>query len=73
MKYSRIAGTGSKLPDKVVTVPQRLQAAGYATAAFGKWHNTPIDTLTPGSPNRSRASNWSWPPSSCCWKPATST
>lgn len=26
------------LPDKVVTIPQRLQKAGYATAAIGKWH-----------------------------------
>ncbi|MES2995707.1 MAG: sulfatase-like hydrolase/transferase [Verrucomicrobiota bacterium] len=26
------------MPDDVVTIPQRMQKAGYATAAIGKWH-----------------------------------
>jgi arylsulfatase len=38
------------LPRSAATVAQVLAAYGYATAAFGKWHNTPIDTLTPSSP-----------------------
>jgi len=38
------------LPRSAATVAQVLGAYGYATAAFGKWHNTPIDTLTPSSP-----------------------
>jgi arylsulfatase len=37
------------LPRSAATVAQVLGAYGYATAAFGKWHNTPIDTLTPSS------------------------
>jgi len=38
------------IPRSAATVAQVLSAYGYATAAFGKWHNTPIDTLTPSSP-----------------------
>jgi len=38
------------IPRSAATVAQVLGAYGYATAAFGKWHNTPIDTLTPSSP-----------------------
>ncbi len=37
------------IPRSAATVAQVLGAYGYATAAFGKWHNTPIDQLTPSS------------------------
>jgi arylsulfatase A-like enzyme len=37
------------IPRSAATVAQVLGAYGYSTAAFGKWHNTPIDTLTPSS------------------------
>jgi arylsulfatase len=36
-------------PPSAATAAQVLGAYGYATAAFGKWHNTPIDRLTPSS------------------------
>ena len=39
-----------RIPRSAATVAQVLGAYGYATAAFGKWHNTPIDELTPSSP-----------------------
>jgi len=38
------------IPRSAATVAQILREYGYATAAFGKWHNTPIDALNPGSP-----------------------
>jgi len=38
------------IPRSAATLAQVLGAYGYGTAAFGKWHNTPIDTLTPSSP-----------------------
>jgi len=37
------------IPRSAATVAQVLGTYGYATAAFGKWHNTPVDTLTPSS------------------------
>ena len=37
------------IPRSAATVAQVLGTYGYATAAFGKWHNTPIDQLTPSS------------------------
>lgn len=43
-------GYVGKIPRSAATVAQVLGSYGYATAAFGKWHNTPIDTLTPSSP-----------------------
>jgi arylsulfatase A-like enzyme len=39
-----------RIPRSAATVAQVLGAYGYATGAFGKWHNTPIDTLTSSSP-----------------------
>jgi arylsulfatase A-like enzyme len=38
-----------RIPRSAATVAQVLGEYGYATGAFGKWHNTPIDTLTPSS------------------------
>jgi arylsulfatase A-like enzyme len=42
-------GYAGRIPRSAATVAQVLGSYGYATAAFGKWHNTPIDTLTPSS------------------------
>ena len=43
-------GYYGEIPRSAATVAQVLSAYGYATAAFGKWHNTRIDLLTPSSP-----------------------
>jgi len=42
-------GYVGQIPPSAATLPQVLGSYGYATAAFGKWHNTPIDTLSPSS------------------------
>jgi arylsulfatase len=43
-------GYAGAIPRSAATIAQVLGSYGYATAALGKWHNTPIDTLTPSSP-----------------------
>ncbi|MCA8883218.1 MAG: arylsulfatase [Rhodobacteraceae bacterium] len=40
------------IPKSSATFAEVLRAYGYATAAFGKWHNTPIDTLGSGPYDR---------------------
>ncbi|MCC2111195.1 MAG: arylsulfatase [Hyphomicrobiales bacterium] len=40
------------IPKTSATFPEVLGYYGYATAAFGKWHNTPIDTLGSGPYDR---------------------
>lgn len=40
------------IPKTSATFPEVLGDYGYATAAFGKWHNTPIDTLGSGPYDR---------------------
>lgn len=40
------------IPKTSATFPEVLGHYGYATAAFGKWHNTPIDTLGSGPYDR---------------------
>ncbi|TNJ41247.1 arylsulfatase [Tamlana fucoidanivorans] len=35
-----------KIPKSTATLPQILSYYGYNTAAFGKWHNTPITDIT---------------------------
>ena len=37
------------IPKSSATFAEVLGHYGYATAAFGKWHNTPIDTLGSGA------------------------
>ena len=37
-------------PDNSATVAQVLRKEGYATAAFGKWHNTPAAEIGPAGP-----------------------
>jgi len=39
-----------KIPKSAATVAQVLAYYGYNTAAFGKWHNTPVTDLTPVGP-----------------------
>jgi arylsulfatase A-like enzyme len=31
------------IPPSAATLPQTLKTYGYSTAAFGKWHNTPVE------------------------------
>jgi len=39
-------GYVGKIPKSTATIAQVLSAYGYNTAAFGKWHNTPITDIT---------------------------
>lgn len=40
------------IPKSSATFAEVLRYYGYATAAFGKWHNTPVDTLGSGPYDR---------------------
>ncbi len=40
------------IPKSSATFPEVLRHYGYATAAFGKWHNTPVDALATGPYDR---------------------
>jgi arylsulfatase A-like enzyme len=40
------------IPKSSATFPEVLRDYGYATAAFGKWHNTPVDALATGPYDR---------------------
>jgi len=40
------------IPKSSATFPEVLRDYGYATAAFGKWHNTPVDALANGPYDR---------------------
>jgi arylsulfatase len=39
-------GYVGKIPKSTATVAQVLSYYGYSTAAFGKWHNTPVTDIT---------------------------
>jgi arylsulfatase A-like enzyme len=39
-------GYVGKIPKSTATFPQVLSDYGYNTAAFGKWHNTPVTDIT---------------------------
>ena len=39
-------GYAGVIPKTTATMPQVLSHYGYNTAAFGKWHNTPVTTIT---------------------------
>ena len=39
-----------EIPRSSATMARILRDYGYDTAAFGKWHNTPITHLTPAGP-----------------------
>ena len=43
-------GYASFWPKSVVSLPEMLRRNGYSTAAFGKWHNTPIIEINPTGP-----------------------
>jgi arylsulfatase A-like enzyme len=43
-------GYSGRIPKSSATVAEVLRLHGYATAAFGKWHNTPADETTPAGP-----------------------
>ncbi len=39
-------GYAGVIPKSTATMPQVLSYYGYKTAAFGKWHNTPVTAIT---------------------------
>ncbi|HLG86856.1 MAG TPA: arylsulfatase [Alphaproteobacteria bacterium] len=43
-------GYNSFWPKSVVSLPEMLRRNGYSTAAFGKWHNTPLWEVSPVGP-----------------------
>jgi arylsulfatase A-like enzyme len=38
------------VPNTTAGLPEMLRQNGYATAAFGKWHNTPDNEISPSGP-----------------------
>jgi arylsulfatase A-like enzyme len=40
------------VPNTTAGLPETLRQNGYATAAFGKWHNTPDNEISPAGPLR---------------------
>ena len=45
-----VPGYNGTIPKSAATIPQILHANGYSTVAFGKWHNTLAEELTPKGP-----------------------
>ena len=43
-------GYTAEIPKTCATIAEVLQAHGYRTAAFGKWHNTPVQDITAMGP-----------------------
>ncbi|MBU8811579.1 arylsulfatase [Mycolicibacterium goodii] len=43
-------GYAGKIPRSAATVAEVLKQYGYATSAFGKWHNTPAEETTAAGP-----------------------
>ncbi|SOX53848.1 Arylsulfatase [Mycobacterium ahvazicum] len=43
-------GYNSIIPRSAATVAETLRLNGYSTAAFGKWHNTPVWEVSPSGP-----------------------
>jgi arylsulfatase len=43
-------GYSSIWPKSAVSLPEVLRRNGYSTAAFGKWHNTPVWEVNPAGP-----------------------
>ncbi|MGQ0708340.1 MAG: arylsulfatase [Rhodoferax sp.] len=46
----RHAGYSGIIPPSAATIPQVLRQKGYASAMFGKWHNTPSHETGPQGP-----------------------
>ena len=51
--HAGFPGYSGELALDAATLAETFQAAGYATAAIGKWHNTPTVESTPSSPRHS--------------------
>ena len=47
---SPYSGYNTLLPKSSATIAEVLKENGYATAAFGKWHNTPMWQVSPAGP-----------------------
>mmetsp|Transcript_122067 Transcript_122067/g.379995 ORF Transcript_122067/g.379995 Transcript_122067/m.379995 type:complete len:805 (+) Transcript_122067:82-2496(+) len=47
---SGFPGYTGRIPKEAATVAKVLQGYGYDTAAFGKWHNTPVNDLLKTGP-----------------------
>jgi len=47
---SGFPGYTGKIPKSAATIARVLSAHGYDTAAFGKWHNTPLNDLYSNGP-----------------------
>ncbi|EUA12326.1 sulfatase family protein [Mycobacterium kansasii 732] len=43
-------GYNSIIPKSAATIAETLRQNGYSTAAFGKWHNTPVWEVSPAGP-----------------------
>lgn len=43
-------GYNSIIPKSAATIAETLRQNGYSTAAFGKWHNTPVWEVSPVGP-----------------------
>lgn len=43
-------GYSSRIPKEKFPLVETLRQSGYATAAFGKWHNTPVDEVSKDGP-----------------------
>ncbi|WP_024538662.1 arylsulfatase [Comamonas badia] len=43
-------GYTAEIPKACATIPEVLRHHGYRTAAFGKWHNTPVTQITSMGP-----------------------
>lgn len=43
-------GYSGVIPREAATLPEVLKQYGYATSAFGKWHNTPINETSAAGP-----------------------
>ncbi|PJE09889.1 arylsulfatase [Mycobacterium sp.] len=43
-------GYNSIIPRSAATIAETLRLNGYSTAAFGKWHNTPVWEVSPAGP-----------------------
>jgi arylsulfatase A-like enzyme len=51
--HAGFPGYTGELALDAATLAETLRAGGYATAAIGKWHNTPTSQSTPSSPRHS--------------------
>ena len=50
MSEGTLDGYTGVIPFSAATIPQLLKQKGYASAAFGKWHNTPVEEAGPKGP-----------------------